>query len=201
MQPTTIVYRIGDSLYINLTNRCTNDCEFCIRRTSDGVADHHLWLEQEPTVGQVIQEIEKAPTKHLKEVVFCGFGEPMMRLEEVKAVAKWLKGRGIYVRMNTNGHGNLIHGRNVVPELAGLIDCMSISLNASNAATYDALCHPIYGRQAFKAVLEFARECKKHIPKVVLSIVKVPGVSVWGCRRIAAKLKSEFRVRHYDSHI
>lgn len=198
---SSIVYRIGDSLYINLTNRCTNDCEFCIRRTSDGVGGERLWLEQEPTVEQVIAELEKAPTAHLKEVVFCGFGEPMMRLEEVKAIARWLKERGMYVRMNTNGHGNLIHGRNVVPELAGLVDCMSISLNASNAAAYDALCHPIYGRQAFKAVIAFARECKRHIPRVVLSIVQVPGVSIWACRRIASKLKAEFRVRHYDSHI
>lgn len=196
-----IAYTLGDSLYLNITNRCSNACSFCIRNTADGVGGHYLWLSSEPSAEEIIQAI--GDPSGYKEVVFCGFGEPLMRVDAVRDVAAYIKSRwpNMPIRVNTNGHANLIHGRNVVPELKGLIDVMSISLNAESAGKYVAMCRPRFGAEAYQAVLDFARECKGVIPKVVLSVVDVPEVDVESCRRIAEELGVEFRVRHYEPRI
>ncbi len=127
-ETSEIAYRIRDSLYLNVTNRCTNKCGFCVRFRTSYVKGHNLRLEKEPTALQLIKAI-KDP-KAYKEVVFCGIGEPMLRLDVIKKVSKWIKESGGQVRINSNGHGNLIHGRNVLPELKGLVDRFSISLDA-----------------------------------------------------------------------
>jgi TatD family-associated radical SAM protein len=190
----TYVYRLGNALYINLTNRCTNCCDFCIRNTHDGVGEYNLWLDNEPTAQEVLQQIGD-PTQY-SEVVFCGFGEPMIRLEELIEIAQEVKKKGGKVRINTNGQANLYHGRNVVPLLKGLVDVISISLNAPTAEQYDAICHSCYGKEAFEGVLQFARECVKVIPTVVLSVVDVLSPDdIERCRTIAEDIGAQLKVR------
>nr|MDA8085117.1 YchF/TatD family DNA exonuclease [Nitrospiraceae bacterium] len=133
-------YRIRDSLYLNLTNRCTNRCSFCVRFYSDFVKGHKLRLTREPAAGELIEEI--AEPDRYREIVFCGYGEPLMRLDVVKEVAAWVKACGGKVRINTNGQGSLINGRNILPELKGLADSLSISLDAQDEETYNGLCKP-----------------------------------------------------------
>ncbi|NLO82590.1 MAG: radical SAM protein [Clostridiales bacterium] len=188
------VYKLGNALYINLTNRCTNRCRFCVRNKCSGVGGYDLWLDREPTPQEVIDRID-APSKY-NEIVFCGYGEPMVKLDEIIAIARVLKEKGARIRINTNGQANLYHGKNVVPELEGLVDAISISLNAPTAEKYDQLCHSIYGAEAFDAVLDFARECVKIIPKVVFTVVDIlPPEDMERCRRIAEQIGAEFRVR------
>ncbi|AQS59116.1 TatD family nuclease-associated radical SAM protein [Desulforamulus ferrireducens] len=192
----TLSYQIGDALYLNITNRCSNNCAFCIRDTAEGVG-YHLWLQKEPTAEEILATIEN-PSQY-REIVFCGYGEPLCRLEIVKEVAAALKERGARsIRINTNGQANLFYGRNIVPDLAGLVDVISISLNAHNAATYVELCRPQQGEEAYYAMLNFAKKCVGVIPRVVLSVVEWPGVDVEACRAIARDLGAEFRLRKYS---
>ena len=189
----TISYLIGESLYLNITNRCSNGCAFCIRKTEKGVG-YDLWLKEEPTADEVLAAVDE-PQKY-KEIVFCGYGEPLSQLEVLKKVAAALKQRGVRsIRVNTNGQANLYHSRNIVPELAGLVDIITISLNAQNAAAYVALCQPQKGEEAYYSLLDFARKCVGVIPRVILSVVEWPGIDVEACRQIARDLGVEFRVR------
>jgi TatD family-associated radical SAM protein len=194
-----IAYKLGNSLYLNITNRCTNRCGFCIRQQGPGVGGYNLWLEKEPTTREIIEAIGD-PTGY-KEVVFCGYGEPLLRLQTVLDVARHLKKTypNVPIRINTNGQANLIYGEDVTPQFKGLIDVISISLNAENAEKYNELCHSEYGEDAFYSVLEFARKCKNYIPRVVLSVVDLPAIDVEKCRKLAQDLGVEFRVRHYIS--
>lgn len=191
----TIAYSMGNKLYLNLTNQCSNDCEFCVRRGSEGIGGHKLWLDREPEYDEVIQAI--GDPRQYEEVVFVGFGEPLYRLELVKQVAAWLKEREMKVRVDTNGQANLIYGRDVTPELAGLVDMISISLNATTAEEYDRLCHSIYGVEAYEAMLTFAKEAKKYIPRVILSIVDYGGVDIEKARQITDAIGVELRVREF----
>lgn len=191
----TIAYSMGNKLYLNLTNQCSNDCEFCVRRGSEGIGGHKLWLDREPEYDEVIQAI--GDPRQYEEVVFVGFGEPLYRLELVKQVATWLKERKMKVRVDTNGQANLIYGRDVTPELAGLVDMISISLNATTAEEYDRLCHSIYGVEAYEAMLNFAKEAKKYIPRVILSIVDYGGVDIEKARQITDAIGVELRVREF----
>lgn len=193
----TFVYKLGDALYINLTNQCTNACDFCIRIGSEGMEDYKLWLKSEPIAQQVIDQIGDA--RKYSEIVFCGFGEPTIKLDELIQIAKKVKADGGNVRINTNGHANLYHGRNVVPELVGLVDVMSISLNAPTAEEYQKVCRSGYGLKAFDGMLDFAGKCVGVIPEVVLSVVDVlsPG-DIEKCRKIAQEVGAKFRVREKE---
>jgi TatD DNase family protein len=191
-----IVYPIRNSLYLNITNRCTAACTFCVRYHTDFVKGHNLRLKQEPTADEVITAIGNP--RDYAEVVFCGYGEPLVRLDAVKAIAAEVKRCGGKVRLDTNGHGNLIHKRNIVPELAGLVDAVSVSLNAQNAEVYDKLCQPKFGPGTYDAVKEFIGEAKKHIPDVTATVVSAPGVDVAACEKIATDLGAKFRVREYN---
>lgn len=190
-----IAYKLGNSLYLNITNRCTNSCEFCIRRNSDGIGGYNLWLEREPTADEVAEAVGD-PAQYY-EIVFCGYGEPLVRLDLVRDVARRLKARGARIRVDTNGQANLFFGRNVVPELEGIVDAVSISLNAENAEKYVKLCNPVFGERAYYAVLEFAREAVKYIPKVTLTVLDLPEVDLKACEDIARSIGAGFRVRHY----
>lgn len=190
-----IAYPWGDSLYLNITNQCSNDCYFCVRNHGDGVAGYRLWLEKEPTAREVIEAV--GDPRQYEEVVFCGFGEPLYRLEVVKEVAKELKKYGVPVRVNTNGQANLIHGRNILPELSGLIDRISISLNAEDADKYQEICRSVFGKEAYNAVLEFIQEAKKYIPDVTVSVLTLRKIDQEKCRKMAEKLGVKFRVRAY----
>jgi TatD DNase family protein len=131
------------------------------------------------------------------EVVFCGYGEPLLRLDLIREVAAWLKGQGITVRVNTDGLANLVHGRNVLPELSGLVDVVSVSLNAADSATYAELCRPPGGTDAFPAVCDFIREATRHIPTVIATAVALPGLDTIPIRRLAESLGATYRERPY----
>jgi TatD DNase family protein len=174
-------YKLRDALYINLTIRCNADCVFCDRRGEAIIKGHSLKIEREPTPEEVIREIGD-PEKY-SEIVFCGFGEPTIRLEAMKEVARWVKGHGGKTRLNTDGHGNVINRRNIVPELVGLIDGVSISLNSTDPAQYGELMQ-IDGEKFFPAMIEFAKEAVKHLPKVFMTIVDIDEVEKEDARRL-----------------
>jgi TatD DNase family protein len=190
-----IAYRIRDSLYLNVTNRCTNKCGFCVRFRTSYVKGHNLRLEKEPTALQLIKAIQDP--RVYKEVVFCGIGEPTLRLDVIKKVSKWIKENGGQVRINSNGHGNLIHGRNIVPELKGLVDRFSISLDAENERKYNAVCRPTL-ENAFNGMIEFVKEAKKIAKEVKLTVVDIPQINVDACKALANDLGVELRVRKFN---
>ncbi len=190
-----ITYKIRDSLYLNITNRCTNRCSFCVRFRTNYVKGHNLRLEKEPTALQVIKAI-KDP-KDYKEVVFCGIGEPLMRLDVVKKVAKWIKEKGGKVRINTNGHGNMIHGKNILPELKGIVDSFSISLDAENKKKYNRACKPEF-EDAFDGVISFIKEANDNFSDVQATVVSIPLVDVEKCRALAKDMGVKFSVRKFN---
>lgn len=199
----TVVYRVEDGLYINLTNRCTNLCEFCIRKNGDGAyGTDSLWLVREPTVGEVIDAINK---EHLpyKEIVFCGYGEPTVRLGDMLLIAKKIKQMNpeMKIRVNTNGHSSLITGDDTAPLFSGLIDAVSISLNAPTAEKYTSLCNPKFGESGFYGMLKFAKNVKKYVQNTVFSVVKdfLSPEELEECRRVAESVGVGLRVRDYIS--
>jgi TatD DNase family protein len=193
----TIAYKIRGSLYLNITNRCTNECIFCARTREPVVKGHDLRLAHEPTAQEIVDAVGDPAAPD--EIVFCGYGEPLIRLDVVVEVGKMLRERGARrIRINTNGQADLVHGRNVLPELAAFTDEISVSLNAPDAAEYARLCRPGYGDKAFEAVKDFIREATKHVPAVVATVVAVPGLDVEACRALAAQLGAAFRVRPYN---
>ncbi len=192
-----IAYPIGHNLYLNITNQCTNRCLFCRSNNDYVVKGHYLKLDREPSEEEILQAA--GDVEEFDEVVFCGFGEPTIRLDTVKAVAKQLKARGVPIRLDTNGQGDLINGRDILPELRGLIDSISISLNAHNQTTYNKLCQPKLRQKAFAAVLEFTRKAKQVIGQVHVSAVDFPGVNITKCRKLAEEeLGVPLRVRSYS---
>jgi TatD DNase family protein len=133
----------------------------------------------------------------IDEIVFCGFGESLLRLDLVKQVAQALKQRGYPIRINSDGQANLAHGRNILPELAGLVDSISVSLNAPDAVTYGKLCNTPFGEAGYQGVCDFLREAPRYIPDVTATAVTIPGVDIEACRKAAEKLGVKFRVREY----
>lgn len=188
-----VAYRIDNALYLNITNRCSNHCVFCIRESQKGVG-YNLWLSHEPSVAEIVSEISSPPD--FREIVFCGYGEPLFRPEVVREVSLWLKANGAnIIRVNTNGLADLFLKHDALPSLEGLIDVMSISLNAGDRQSYYQLTKSIYGEAAFEAVVAFAKRCCKIFPKVILSVVDYPGVDMKKAAEIAGDLGAEFRVR------
>jgi len=194
-----ILYEVGSGLYVNLTNRCTNNCDFCIRVQKDGFYGD-LWLENEPTANQIIDELKTFDLSKYTEFVFCGYGEPTLRLDELLDVAKYVRSvSDITVRINTNGHANLIYGYDVTPRLEGLIDEVSISLNTKDSASYQKICHCEYGEAGYSALIEFAALAKLHVKKVMLSVVKttIPDEDIENCRKIADEIGVHLKVREF----
>jgi TatD DNase family protein len=163
-----------------------------VRFRSDFVKGHNLRLREEPTIEELKAAI-KEPSEY-KEVVFCGYGEPFLRLDLVKELSSWIKQRGGRVRVNTNGHGNLINKRNILPELSGIVDELSVSLDAQDAETYDKLCLPSF-EGAFEEVIGFIREANNFIPSVQTTVVDMEGVDMDKCRELASNLGVPLRVR------
>ncbi|HEY4716743.1 MAG TPA: YchF/TatD family DNA exonuclease [bacterium] len=193
-----IVYGIRDSLYLNITNRCTNVCVFCPKiRGSYAVKGYDLRIGKEPEAEEIIKAIGD-PQKYT-EVVFCGFGEPLLRLDAVKSISIWLKEKGLRVRIDTDGLASLVHGKNIPAELKGLVDSISVSMNAPDPKTYAKLCPSPYGEQAFHAVLEFIRQSKDYIPEVIATVVALPHLNVEECRKIADTIGVKFRIREHNS--
>lgn len=195
-----ITYELGNSLYINITNRCTNDCSFCVRSSSgDNFGGIDLWLEREPTAEEVIEEVTRRDGSRYNEFVFCGYGEPMMRTDDLVVIGKALKARyDTPIRINTNGQANLICGRDVTPQLAGWVSALSISLNAKNAQDYQKICRSVYGEKAFEAIFDFAAKAKKYVPKVIFTVVDVLSEEdIAACRELAQRIGVDFRVRRW----
>lgn len=202
----TITYEYEGALYVNLTNKCNCNCEFCLRHgKAQGsiYTEYSLWLEREPTREEALGSFLSRDIPSYREIVFCGYGEPTYRLNDLLWLVDELK--TLYgeklppVRINTNGHANLINGRDVCPDLKGRIDTLSISLNSDNAKDYDALCHPVQGESAYQAMLDFADEAKHYVPHVVMTIVdkdKTPE-EIEHCKQIAANLGVKLRIRSF----
>jgi TatD DNase family protein len=198
-QGAKIAYPIRTSLYLNVTNRCTNRCAFCAKGRSPEVKGHDLTLEREPTVEEVLAAVDaEGGPAAWDEVVFCGFGEPLLRLDDVIALAFRLRERGAKrIRVNTDGLASLVHGRDAAAELAGVVDAVSVSLNAADEATYERLCRPgVAG--AYEGLLAFLRSAVGRISDVTATAVAVPGLDVEACRRVAEAVGARFRIREYD---
>lgn len=198
----TITYIVEDKLYVNITNRCSNRCEFCIRNNGDGAyGSDSLWLEREPTREEILDSIFSHDLFAFPELVFCGYGEPSYRLDDATFVAKRVKEKNpeIIIRINTNGQSDLILGRNTAPDYEGAFDVVSVSLNTSSRERYQQICHSIYGEAAFDAVLRFAGEVKNYIPTVLLSAVKetLNSEEIEQCKRICNDLGVTLRLRDY----
>ena len=190
----TYTYQIGNNLYINLTNCCSNRCTFCVRDGKETFEGYALWLKGgEPTVEQVIGEI--GDPKRYGEIVFCGFGEPTCRLEDMLKICDRVHAQGGKTRLNTNGHGCLIFGENIVPRLKNRLDGINISLNAPSKAEYDALCRPqVQG--AFEGMLAFARECRANGLNAWFSVVDcIRAEKIAQCQKIADEVGIPLRVR------
>lgn len=195
----TITYEVGNGLYVNVTNRCTNACEFCVRSVADGTYGE-LWLDSEPTKEEILADILSRDLKKYPELVFCGYGEPTIRLDDILWVCENVKKQSnIKIRINTNGHANLIFGRDVTPLLEGKIDCVSVSLNTANAEDYVKVCHPDFGEDAFYGLIDFAAKAKKYVPEVMLSVVEgtIPDKDIEECIKIADKYAITLKVRKY----
>jgi TatD DNase family protein len=174
-------YTLRDALYVNLTTRCNADCVFCDRKGEAIIKGQSLRLEREPTPEEVIQRI--GDPKRYSEIVFCGYGEPTIRLDAVKEISRWVKDRGGKTRLNTDGHGSLINKRNIVPELAPLLDAVSISLNSPDPQQYGALMR-IDGEKHFDAMIDFAKECVAAFPLVMMTVVDLEDVNVEKARKL-----------------
>ena len=199
----TVTYRVGDGLYVNLTNRCPCACAFCIRQNGDGVyGSGSLWLEREPTVDEICESVEKN-LGDCRELVFCGYGEPTERLDTLLEVAARFKGAhpSLPIRVNTNGLSDLIAGEPTAHRFKGLVDAVSISLNAPTAEEYVALCRPKFGAAAYPALLKFAEEVKGFVKDVVLTVVGTESLTSEkeeACRRVAAECGVSLRVRRFE---
>jgi len=188
-------YRLRNSLYINLTIRCNADCVFCDRKGDAMIKGHNLKIDREPTADEVIREI--GDPRSYDEIVFCGYGEPTIRLEALKDVARWVKSRGGKTRLNTDGHGSVINKRNIVPELVGLLDAVSISLNSTDPGQYGALMR-VDGERMFPAMLDFAKESVRLLPKVFMTIVDLDEVEHEKARRLVEdEIGATFVTRPY----
>lgn len=190
----TYTYVISNNLYINLTNKCTNACVFCVRN-KDTYEGYQLWLDAEPTVADVIQSA--GDVTKFDEIVFCGYGEPTYKMDELVQLGKHFKSLGKFIRINTNGHGNKINNKNIAPMLADAVDLVSISLNQSDREKYQAICNSTYGEAGFDILLDFAKDCKQTGVDVQLSIVDVDGVDVHACQRVADENGIKLKVRPY----
>jgi len=199
-KPTT-VYWLDKTLYLNITNHCSNSCYFCIKRYKRGVGDFDLRLEAEPNVAQIIADLTEV--LHMRiwdELVFCGFGEPTERLDVLLEVAKYVKqnyGRPLQIRLDTNGHGYMLNpGRNVAAELkAAGVDKVSVSLNAGDKETYNEICKPIF-LEGYKVVLDFISKAKLLLD-VEVTAVRLPEVDLAKVKTVADGLGVLFNVRKY----
>ena len=185
------------AIYLNLTNRCSSSCEFCLREWSDSVYGASLRLDGEPEAEEVVVAIEmECLDGPATEVVFCGFGEPTMRLDVVLAVTEWLRLRRIRTRLDTNGHASLLNpGVDVPAALAATgLNVVTVSLNAADSLTYDRVCKPVFAK-THRAVIRFAEECLQQGIETTMTTVDYPGGDVSGCAAIAERIGAGFRVR------
>ena len=200
----TITYKVKNGLYVNLTNRCPCACKFCLRQNGPGVyGSNPLWLDREPTVDEVKASIDGWNLGELDEVVFCGYGEPTERLDDLLAVAAYIKAKSpsTRIRVNTNGLSDLINSRPTAAEFALKVDALSISLNTDDPAEYLEVCRPKFGAAAYPAMLAFAEAAKAYVGEVVMTIVDSPVTTPEEqarCRAITDRLGVKLRIRPFE---
>ena len=198
----TITYQVKDSVYVNLTNRCPCACTFCLRQNGESIyGSDSLWLEREPTVKEVCDSIDAWDLNKYNEVVFCGYGEPTERLDDLIEVAKYIKSKSdIKIRINTNGLADLIWNEPTAPKLQGLIDTVSISLNATNKEEYLKIVRPKFGIESYEAMLKFTKECTKYVSLVVMTVVDIVTSKEEQeiCRKICESVGATLRIRPYE---
>lgn len=201
MKNMTITYEVDGALYVNITNRCSNRCEFCIRNNGDGAyGSDSLWLEREPTCDEIFNSIALRNPENYTELVFCGYGEPTERLDDMIEVAKRVKEKySVKIRVNTNGQSSLINGYDTAVCFQGVIDAVSISLNAPDAKGYDRICHSVFKEAAFDGILRFASNVKKYVNTVIFSVVdaSLSNEEIEECYKIANEVGIPLRVRKY----
>jgi len=201
--PGTICYPAHGNLYLNITNRCTCNCIFCIKNYADGVYGYNLILSREPEVAEVIEELGRHDLFEYDEVVFTGLGEPLSRLDDVLEITRWLKARDVSVRIDTIGHAKLQYpNRDVARELnkAG-VDEVSVSLNTDDKATYDQLVRPRRYRDAYESMKDFSRDLVKEGINLRFTVLDLPSVDIEKCRRIAEEIGASFKVRGYGGPV
>lgn len=197
---TDIVYRYKDQVYLNITNKCPCRCTFCIRNTEDAIGEaENLWFQKDPTLEEIYAAVDAYDFTGCTGVVFCGYGEPVMALENLIAVSGYIKEKyGLSIRVNTNGLGDLIHKRSVAEELCRAVDSISISLNTPDAKSYNEVVKPAFGEKSFDAMLKFAQDCRRYRRDVRFTVVSVIGEdAVEKCRKLADSLGIPLRVRQY----
>lgn len=191
-----LCYNIEGIMYVNLTNKCSNDCDFCERNRVKTMSGYNLWLDKEPTSDEIIEDLKSKDLNGVTDLVFCGFGEPSYRWNVIKSVADFAHSIGLKTRMNTNGQGSLINGYDITVDIDKYLDKVNISLNNSNRDRYDDVCHSIYGKEAFEELLSFAQKCSEKGVHTTLSVVDCIGADeIEECRKIANSLGVNFRVR------
>jgi len=198
-----ILYKVHNNLYVNLTNRCPYSCTFCLRQTMDRIGESdRLWLEHEPSYEEVVDEFKKFDMSQYNEVVFCGFGEPTEAFDVLIKVAKYVKDTFQKpIRINTNGVGCLVNKRDIIPEMEGLVDTVSISLNNPHKNEYNALVRSRFGEESFDEMLDFAKRCVKVIPNVVLTTVEttISKEEEDECRKLCESIGATYRIRPWES--
>lgn len=199
----TITYAVKNGIYINMTNRCPCACIFCIRQNGPGVyGSDSLWLEREPSIEEVCESLAKWDLNSKEEVVFCGYGEPTERLDDLLAVAAWIKNNySIPIRINTNGLSDLIYGKDTAVMLKGLIDTVSISLNANSPEEYLRLTQSKFGIISWQAMIDFAKHCTAYVPHVVMTVVDqvISLEEQEEAKRICDSIGVDLRIRPYES--
>ena len=196
----TYAYILDGNLYINLTNKCSNGCDFCVRNERSSYFGHYLWIRHgDPTPEKVISQVKGlGDLTRFKEVVFCGFGEPTYKVAEMVKLCDYFHEKGLKTRLNTNGQGNLINKRDIVSDLKDKIDFVNVSLNASCAEKYQPVCRSQFGPSGFEAMIEFAKQCKRQGVDCRFSIVDCIGEEeVEACKRLATSVKIPLYIRSY----
>ena len=200
----TITYEGRNSIYVNMTNRCPCACVFCLRHNKNHVFNSDsLWLEREPTVKEVCDSIDSWDLEKYDEVVFCGYGEPTERLDDLLTVAAHIRAKGnTKIRINTNGLSDLINGEKTAPRLKGLIDTVSISLNATNKEDYFKVVCPKFGIGSYDAMLSFAKDCTEQVEEVIMTVVDVVTSKQEQAqsREICQAIGATLRVRPYEEN-
>ncbi len=198
----TITYPVKTGLYVNMTNRCPCACTFCLRQNRDSVyGSAPLWLDREPTVQEVCASIDTHDLSKYSELVFCGYGEPTERLFDLLEVAKYIRAKShIPIRINTNGLADLIWNEPTAPKLFGLIDVVSISLNATSKEEYLRVCRPKFGIGSYEAMLHFAKACTRYVPSVIMTVVDVVTTpkEQAECQRVCEEVGATLRIRPYE---
>lgn len=198
----TILYKVHNNIYVNLTNKCPCACTFCLRQTRDKMEDSDvLWLEHEPSADEVKEAFGKINLDEYNQVVFCGFGEPTERLDVLLEVAGWLKENyNKKIRVNTNGLSDLIYGKDTAPMFEGKADIISISLNTPSRERYYELTRSKFGIESFDKMLEFAKNVKQYVKEVVLTTVEttLTKEEEEQCRKICESLGVTYRIRPWE---